>query len=114
MSKRTEMFARIAVAMPEDVEVQEWVAKELERAGKSSAKTAERLDMALHAIKRHAVEPVCAKEFAREVNLQFGMEHNWNSRTAGYYLRQLVLKGVVEEVPYEGKKTGPKMYVYVG
>ena len=32
MSKRTEMFARIAAAMPEDAEVQEWVAKELERA----------------------------------------------------------------------------------
>ena len=24
MSKRTEMFARIAAAMPEDAEVQEW------------------------------------------------------------------------------------------
>ena len=114
MSKRTEMFARIAAAMPEDAEVQEWVAKELERAGKSSSKTAERLDMALRAIKGHAVEPVCAKEFAREVNLQFGMEHNWNTRTAGYYLRQLVLNGVAEEVPYEDKKTGPKMYIYVG
>ena len=114
MSKRTEMFARIAAAMPEDAEVQEWVAKELERAGKSSAKTAERLDMALHVIKGHAVEPVCAKDFAREVNLQFGMEHNWNTRTAGYYLRQLVLSGVAEEVPYEDKKSGPKMYIYVG
>ena len=25
MSKRTEMFARIAAAMPEDAEVQEWL-----------------------------------------------------------------------------------------
>ena len=114
MSKRTEMFARIAAAMPEDVEVQEWVAKELERAGRSAAKTQERLDMALRVIKGHVVEPVFAKDFAHEVNLQFGAAHNWNTRTAAYYLRQLVLNGVAEEVPYEGKKTGPKMYIYVG
>ena len=114
MSKRTDMFARIADAMPEDVEVQEWVAKELERAGRSAAKTQERMDMALRVIKGHVVEPVSAKDFAHEVNLQFGAAHNWNTRTAAYYLRQLVLNGIAEEVPYEGKKTGPKMYIYVG
>lgn len=114
MSKRTEMFARIAAAMHDDVEVQEWVAKELERAGKSSAKTAERLDMAIEVLKRHVAdgEAVSAKEFAREVNLQFGVDQNWNTRTAGYYLRQLVLNGVAEEVPYKDKKSGPKMYIY--
>ena len=114
MSKRTEMFARIAAAMPEDVEVQEWMAKELERAGRSAAKTQERLDMALQVIKGHAVKAVCAKDFAHEINLAFGTAQNWNTRTAAYYLRQLVLKGMVEEVPYEEKKTGPKMYLYVG
>ena len=114
MSKRTEMFARIAAAMPEDAEVQEWIAKELERAGRSAAKTQERLDMALQIIKGHAVEAVCAKDFAHEVNLAFGASQNWNTRTAAYYLRQLVLKGVAEEVPYEDKKIGPKMYIYVG
>ena len=114
MSKRTDMLNRIASAMPEDVEVQEWIAKELERAGRSAAKTQERLDMALRVIKGHVMEPVSAKDFAHEVNLQFGVAHNWNTRTAAYYLRQLVLNGVAEEVPYEGKKTGPKMYIYVG
>lgn len=116
MSKRTEMFARIAAAMPEDAEVQEWVAKELERAGKSSAKTAERLDMAIEVLKRHVSEDeaVSAKEFAHEVNLAFGANQNWNTRTAAYYLRQLVLNGVAEEVPYEDKKVGPKMYIYIG
>ena len=66
MSKRTEMFARIAATMPEDAEVQEWVAKELERANKSAAKTAERLDMAIEVLKRHVSEDeaVSAKEFA--------------------------------------------------
>lgn len=112
MSTRADMFKRIADAMPQDAEVQEYCAKILANASKSSEKTTKRLDMALHAIKKHAVEPVCAKEFAREVNLQFGMEDDWNTRTAGYYLHQLVLNGVVEEVPYEDKKTGPKMYKY--
>ena len=113
MSKRTEMFARIAAAMPEDAEVQEWVAKELERAGKSSAKTAERLDMAIEVLKRHVTdgEAVSAKEFAHEVNALFPGE-NWNTHTASYHLRQLVSKGEAEEVPNEYKKSGPKRYIY--
>lgn len=114
MSKRTEMFKRIAKTMPNDVEVQEWVAKELERAGRSAAKTQERLDMALRVIKGHATNPVSAKDFAHEVNLQFGAGQGWNTRTAAYYLRQLVIKGVAEEMQYEEKKSGPKRYIYVG
>lgn len=111
MSKRTEMFARIAAAMPEDAEVQEWVAKELERAGKSSAKTAERLDMAIEALKRHVAdgEAVSAKEFAHEVNALFPGE-NWNTRTASYYLRLMVERKLAEVVSNE--KSSPKMYFW--
>ena len=111
MSKRTEMFARIAAAMPEDAEVQEWAAKELERAGRSSAKTAERLDMAVKVLKRHVSEneAVSAKEFAREVNALFPGE-NWNTRTASYYLRLMVERKLAEVVP--GEKSSPKMYFW--
>ena len=111
MSKRTEMFARIAAAMPEDVEVQEWVVKELERAGKSSAKTAERLDMAIEVLKRHISEDeaVSAKEFAYEVNALFPGQ-NWNTRTASYYLRLMVERKLAEVV--SGEKSSPKMYVW--
>lgn len=111
MSKRTEMFARIAAAMPEDAEVQEWVAKELERAGKSSAKTAERLDMAIEVLKRHISEDdaVSAKEFAHEVNALFP-DQNWNTRTASYYLRLMVERRLAEVVP--GAKSAPKMYMW--
>ena len=96
MSKRTEMFARIAAAMPEDAEVQEWVAKELERAGKSSAHVSED-------------EAVSAKEFAHEVNALFPGQ-NWNTRTASYYLRLMVERKLAEVVP--GEKSSPKMYVW--
>ncbi len=111
MSKRTGMFARIAAAMPEDAEVQEWVAKELERAGKSSAKTAERLDMAIEALKRHVAdgEAVSAKEFAHEVNAFFPGE-NWNTRTASYYLRLMVERKLAEVV--SGEKSSPKLYFW--
>ena len=111
MSKRTEMFARIAAAMPEDAEVQEWVAKELERAGKSSAKTAERLDMAIKVLKSHVAvgEAVSAKEFAHEVNAMFPGQ-NWNTRTASYYLRLMVERKLAEVV--SGEKSSPKMYVW--
>jgi len=111
MSKRTEMFARIAAAMPEDAEVQEWVAKELERAGKSSAKTAERLDMAIKVLKRHVYdgEAVSAKEFAHEVNALFPGQ-NWNTRTASYYLRLMVERKLAEVV--SGEKSSPKMYFW--
>ena len=111
MSKRTEMFARIAAAMPEDAEVQEWVAKELERAGKFSAKTAERLDMAIEVLKRHVAtgEAVSAKEFAIEVNALFPSQ-NWNTRTASYYLRLMVERKLAEVV--SGEKSSPKMYFW--
>ena len=111
MSKRTEMFARIAAAMPEDAEVQEWVAKELERAGKSSAKTTERLDMAIEVLKRHTSEndAVSAKEFAHEVNALFPGQ-NWNTRTASYYLRLMVERKLAEVVSNE--KSSPKMYFW--
>ena len=111
MSKRTEMFARIAAAMPEDAEVQEWVAKELERAGKSAAKTAERLDMAIEVLKRHISEDeaICAKEFAHEVNALFPGQ-NWNTRTASYYLRLMVERRLAEVVSSE--KSSPKMYFW--
>lgn len=111
MSKRTEMFVRIAAAMPEDAEVQEWVAKELERAGKSSAKTAERLDMAIEALKHHVAdgEAVSAKEFAHEVNALFPGE-SWNTRTASYYLRLMVERKLAEVV--SGEESSPKMYFW--
>ena len=111
MSKRTEMFARIAAAMPEDAEVQEWVAKELERAEKSSAKTAERLDMAIEVLKRHVAEDeaVSAKELAHEVNALFPGQ-NWNTRTASYYLRLMVERKLAEVV--SGGKSSPKMYMW--
>lgn len=111
MSKRTEMFTRIAAAMPEDAEVQEWVAKELERAGKSSAKTAKRLDMAIEVLKHHISEDeaVSAKEFAHEVNAMFPGQ-NWNTRTASYYLRLMVERKLAEVV--SGEKSSPKMYFW--
>ena len=111
MSKRTEMFTRIAAAMPKDAEVQEWVAKELERAGKSSAKTAERLDMAIEVLKRHVSEneAVSAKEFAHEVNDVFPGQ-NWNTRTASYYLRLMVERKLAKVML--GEKSSPKMYFW--
>jgi len=113
MSKRTEMFARIAAAMPDDAEVQEWCSRELDRAGKSAAKTQERYDMASCSIRQHdATNPVCAKEFADEINRVYDPDNKWSTHTASYYLRQLVSKGEAEEVPNEGKKSGPKMYIY--
>ena len=112
MSKRTEMFARIAAAMPEDAEVQEWVAKEFERANKSAAKTTERLDMAIEVLKRHVVEDeaICAKEFAHEVNRLFPGQ-NWNTRTASYYLRLMVMRELAEIVDTD-PKSAPKMYIW--
>ena len=114
MSKRTEMFARIAAAMPEDAEVQEWVTKELERANRSAAKTAERFDMAIEVLKRHVVEDeaISAKEFAHEVNRLFPGQ-NWNTRTASYYLRMLVERHIADMVHTE-QKSAPKMYIYFG
>lgn len=112
MSKRTKMFARIAAAMPEDAEVQEWVAKELERAGKSAAKTQERYDMASCTIRMYATNPVSAKEFANDINITYDPDDRWSTHTASYYLRQLVSKGEAEEVPNEDKKSGPKRYKY--
>lgn len=112
MSVRTDMFKRIADAMPQDAEVQEYCAKMLANASKSSEKTAARLEIARTAIKNFADNAVTAKEFAQFINTNCNLDQDWNTRTAGYYLHQLVLKGVVEEVAYEDKKTGPKMYVY--
>lgn len=114
MSKRTEMFKRIMDAMPEDAEVQEYCAKEIERAGRSASKTAKRLNAAIEAIKMCAMEPVCAKDFAAKVNSVYDDERPWTTRTASYYLRQMVLRNIVEEVEYEDDKKGPKMYAYVG
>ena len=113
MSKRTEMFSRIAAAMPEDVEVQEWVAKELERAGRSAAKTQERLDMAIEVLKNHRYneDAITAKDFAHEVNSHFPGE-KWNTRTASYYLRMLVGRNIAGEADYEYGYKGPKMYVW--
>lgn len=112
MSKRTNMICRIMDAMPDDAEVQEWCSRELDRAGKSAAKTQERYDMASCTIRRHAINPVCAKEFADEINITYDPDRKWSTHTASYYLRQLVSKGEAEEVPNEGKKSGPKMYIY--
>ena len=111
MSKRTEMLNRIADAMPEDAEVQEWVAKELERAGRSAVKTQKRLDMAIEALKRHISEDeaICAKEFAHEVNRLFPGQ-NWNTRTASYYLRLMVERKLAEVV--SGEKSSPKLYFW--
>ena len=113
MSKRTDMIARIIAAMPDDVEVQEWAAKELERINKSAAKTAERFDMAVEVLKRHVVEDeaVSAKEFAHEVNRLFPGQ-NWNTRTASYYLRMLVEHNIADIVPTE-QKSAPKMYIWM-
>ena len=113
MSKRTNMICRIMDAMPDDAEVQEWCSRELDRAGKSAAKTQERYDMASCSIRVHdATNPVCAKEFADEINRVYDPDSKWSTHTASYYLRQLVSKGEAEEVPNEGKKSGPKMYIY--
>lgn len=109
MSKRTNMICRIMDAMPDDAEVQEWCSRELDRAGKSAAKTQERYDMASCSIRMHdATNPVCAKEFADEINITYDPDDRWSARTASYYLRQLVSKGEAEEV----SKSGPKMYIY--
>lgn len=109
MSKRTNMIRRIMDAMPDDAEVQEWCSRELDRAGKSAAKTQERYDMASCSIRMHdATNPVCAKEFADEINRVYDPDDKWSTHTASYYLRQLVSKGEAEEV----SKSGPKMYIY--
>ena len=112
MSTRADMFKRIADAMPQDAEVQEYCAKMLANASKSFEKTAVRLEIARTAIKNFAANAVTAKEFAQFVNTNCNPDQDWNTRTATYYLRQLVLNGVAEEVPYKDKKTGPKMYIY--
>ena len=112
MSKRTNMICRIMDAMPDDAEVQEWCSRELDRAGKSAAKTQERYDMASCTIRMYDTNPVCAKEFADEINTTYDPDDRWTTHTASYYLRQLVSKGEAEEVPNEDKKSGPKMYKY--
>ena len=112
MSKRTNMICRIMNAMPDDAEVQEWCSRELDRAGKSAAKTQERYDMASCSIRMHDTNPVCAKEFADEINRVYDPDDRWSTHTASYYLRQLVSKGEAEEVPNEDKKSGPKRYIY--
>lgn len=112
MSARTDMFQRIIEAMPQDTEVQEYCARMLASASKSSAKTHERLDMAREAIKHFAANAVSAKEFAQFVNRNMGQ--NWNVRTASYYLRALVAENKAEVVEREDGKSGPKIYLYIG
>lgn len=112
MSARTDMFKRIANAMPQDAEVQEYCAKMLENASKSSVKTKQRFELALTAIKNFAVEPVCAKEFAHFVNSNCNPDQNWNTRTASFYLRELVKNSYAECVEREDGKSGPKQYIY--
>lgn len=112
MSARTDMFKRIADAMPQDAEVQEYCAKMLANASKSSEKTAARLEIARTAIKNFAVNPVTAKEFAHFVNSNCNPDQNWNTRTASFYLRELVKNGYAEHVEREDGKSGPKQYIY--
>lgn len=112
MSKRTNMIRRIMDAMPDDAEVQEWCSRELDRAGKSAAKTQERYEMASCSIRQHDTNPVSAKEFADEINRVYDPDDKWSTQTASYYLRKLVSKGEAEEVSNDDKKSGPKMYKY--
>ena len=113
ISTRSRMYARIMDAMPDDKEVQEFCAKEIERNDKVAKKTADKLEMALETIKGHAAVAVGTKDFAREVNLKFNPETRWGARTASYYLRKLVEQGRVEEIVPE-KKSESKKYLYIG
>ena len=113
MSKRSEMMQRIMDAMPNDAEVQAFCAREIERAGRSAAKTAERLDMAIIVLKNHTdpeCDAICAKDFAHEVNSYFPGE-SWNTRTASYYLRMMVDRKLADVVPTSGKSS-PKHYIW--
>lgn len=112
MSARTDMFKRIADAMPEDAEVQEYCTKMLASASKSSEKTTARLEIARTAIKNFVVNPVTAKEFAQFVNTNCNSGQNWNTRTASFYLRKLVEEKCAEYVEREDGKSGPKQYIY--
>ena len=114
MSTRTDMFKRIADAMPQDAEVQEYCAKMLANASKSSEKTAARLEIARTAIKNFAVNPVTAKEFAQFINTNCNPGQSWNTRTASFYLRKLVEEKYAEHVEREDGKSGPKQYIYIG
>lgn len=113
VSTKTRLYMRIMEAMYDDAEVVAMCQAEIDRAKKSAEKTADRLATALSVIKffTDPEKPVCAKDFARKVNQSCG--ENWNTRTASYYLRELVKQGVVEEVEVEAK-SAPKHYVYVG
>lgn len=113
LSNRSRIYIRIMEAMPDDREVQELCAKEIERNEKVAQKSANKLDMALETIKGHAAEAVGSKDFAREVNLKFNPETRWGARTASYYLRKLVEQGHAEEVVPE-KKGESKKYLYIG
>lgn len=114
MSTRTDMFKRIAMAMPQDAEVQEYCHKMLASASKSSEKTAVRLEIARTAIKNFVVNPVTAKEFAQFINTNCNPDRSWNTRTASFYLRKLVEEQCAEYVEREDGKSGPKQYIYVG
>lgn len=92
MSKRTDMIHRIVAAMPDDAEVQVWGTRELERAGKSAARTRERASIAEDTLMCE-VHPVTAKQLAEKINKRYPKQDTWNPRTASYYLSALVKQG---------------------
>lgn len=112
MSTRTRLYMRIIEKMADDAEVVAMCEKEIARAAKSAEKTADKYAKALSVMKGHAVEPVCARDLAHEIQLKYGTDERWTTQGASYYLRRMVKEGIVEEAAVEDSKV--KHYIYAG
>lgn len=115
VSTKSRMYARIMEAMPQDAEVQEYCKRHIDKIQAGQDKTKTRLDMAMNIAMRYddVDNPVCAKVVASKVNTDYGLagDDRWTTRTASYYLNQLVKDGKME-VAEEPKS--PKSYYYIG
>lgn len=115
VSTKSRMYARIMEAMPQDEEVQEYCKRHIDKIQAGQDKTKMRLDMAMNIAMRYddVDNPVCAKVVASKVNTDYGLagDNRWTTRTASYYLNQLVKDGKME-VAEEPKS--PKSYYYIG
>lgn len=119
---RTDMFNRIAEALPEDAEVQEFCTKQLAGTKKSQEK-ADIIEAAVLEI-LGKLGPSTSTEVARFA-AQNGYplapgQNGWSSNSVGYYARKLVDGGkLTAEKPVVGvnskgkEKTGPKVFSLV-
>lgn len=114
---QSDIYRRIAAAMPSDEEVQALCRKYIERADKSSANRTAKMDAVRRALGQvmgtteTESQGVSAKEVAAWMNengyaTQLCDKGQWSPQGAGYYLRALVKEGTVTEI--DGS---PKTYV---